>query len=435
MTEYKPETIAKKDVTYIRSEYKKNQTWETIKHLANKYDVPEGRILSYLGKLADSIREKRREAQREAVARQREKRQQKRWEKKDKHKKGEIPLHDKTITWFRLIPVGKDLRRESGKFTEDNFEYWFGMVQHLVSARVLYKTKELEHTADDWDFVKTFCKKYGYPSGFLSVNSRGLLPSLISSPLRGTRLKERTIALLIKGKARKLSPRNKTGKLGEAAGCARIKDVNGKHFLHVGSKDKEIIFEIYIRPDSEDDKYYKDLLRRIEVKESIDMKLSDERKYGRGFQAKVSGVKQLPEMHYCGEQYITVLPVVERLRGKYKVKIYDDSKLEQNATKLTFNEPWHLLAHVDGEQREGIMRTFIAKTVREIDRKRNHAKRPIIIYLEKQDDGSHKDLSSWLCEGKMFNKLLDKMSWVKGRMFKVDGQPQDLNNCLSRLDI
>lgn len=451
MTKYKhqPETLAEKDVTYIRmkfQELKQNglSTANAIKEIKKEYnkEIKEehnklsfGRIQWYLKELADDKREQDKQRQDEANQRQREQRQQKRWEKKDKYKIGEIPLHDKTMTWFSLIPVGKDLRRESGKFTESNFEKYLKMVQHLVSARVMYKTKELEKTADEWEFVTKFCEKNDYPSGFLGVNSRSLLPSLISSPLRGTRMKERTIALLIKGKARKLSKNSKTGKLGVTAGCARIKNVNEKHFLHVGSKEDEMIFEIYIRSDSEDDKYYEDLLRRINNVESMDMRVSDERKWGKGFQAKVSGVKQLPEFNYCGEQYITVLPVVEGLRGKYKVRIYDDSKLESDAKKLTFNVPWHLLAHADGKRREGVMRTFIAKTVKEIDQKRDHKKQPIVIYFEKQDDGSHKDLSSWLCEGKMFNKLLDKLSWVKGRMSKVDGQPQDLNSCLTRLSI
>jgi len=430
-----PETLAEKDVTAIREELRKNPNRETIKRLAREYGVSQGTIQRYGKETTDFAREDNRQRQQEAIDTQREKRQEKRWDKKDKFKVGEIPLHDKTMTWFSLIPVGKDLKRESGEFTEENFENYLKMVQHLVNARVMCKTKELEKSANDWDWVKKFCEKYNYPSGFIGVNSRSLLPSLISSPLRGTRMKERTIALLIKGKARKLSKTSKTGQLGITAGCARIKDVNGKHFLHVGSKDDEMIFEIFIHPDSEDDKYYQDLLRRINEVESMDMRISDERKWGKGFQAKVSGVKKLPEFNYNGEQYITVSPSVEMLRGKYKVAIYDDSKLPENSRKLTWNLPYYLIQNKSPDERSGIIRAFIQKSIRELDLKRSHNKQPIIIYFEKQDDKSHREISNWLSEGKMFNKLLDRLSWINGRMFKVDGEPQSLSDCLTRLSL
>lgn len=443
MTKYKhsPETLAEKDVATIREKARILKasglsTHQTIKEIQKDYpSLPYGRIQWYLKELADDKREQDKQLVRTKIENDREQRQQKRWEKKDKHKVGEIPLHDKTMTWFRLIPVGKDLLRESGKMTEENFEKHFKMVQHLVNARVMYKTKELERTANEWEWVRKFCEKNGYPSGFVGVNSRSLLPSLISSPLRGTRMKERTIAVLVKGKARKLSKKSKTGILGVTAGCARIKDVNDKHFLHVGSKEDEMIFEIYIRPDSEDDKYYTDLLRRINEVESMDMRISDERKWGNGFQAKVSGVKKLPEFNYSGEQYMTVLPCVEMLRGKYKVRIYDNTKTEENAKKLTWNLPYHLIKDKSPDERSGIIRAFIQKSVRELDIKRDHTKQTIVVYFEKQDDKSHREISNWLSEGKMFNKILDKLSWINGRMFKVDGQPQTLNSCLTRLSL
>jgi len=56
--EYSPETLAEKDVTYIREEYKKNSTMSTMKRLAKQYNVSVGRIQWYLGALADEKRER-----------------------------------------------------------------------------------------------------------------------------------------------------------------------------------------------------------------------------------------------------------------------------------------------------------------------------------------------------------------------------------------
>lgn len=119
MTRYnpRPETIAEKDVTYIREEFKQNPTWDTIKRLAKEKDVPEGRILSYLGKLADHIRGKRRKDIIEANKRWREQRNEKARDRRSRRRYADyytdekLSLSPRTIKQVRLVPKeGKSLK-------------------------------------------------------------------------------------------------------------------------------------------------------------------------------------------------------------------------------------------------------------------------------------------------------------------------------------
>lgn len=440
-----PVKIAEFDKTYIRDTYIKTPDTKTIKKLAKEYGVGFGDITFVLGKEADPIREENKQLEIDANIRQREQRQEKRWEKKDKQKYVEETLPDKTVWRCVGIPVGKDFKRGTGIYTEGNWKnIIMPEIHHLENSTIMRLNTQLIRMAHDSEYVSRFSEKHGYPTKLLDTHSRSTMPSLASSIIRGIKIKEDVLTVQVSGYSMNCGkchiPLNnericpKCGKLGgKTAGGARIKTIKDKSFLLVGN---ELIFELYIHPDNDEDKYYKKLLERLKSRTSLNLKIKDERKWGRGFQLYITGIRDIPETYYSGKPTILVFKPRVRLGiGAIECLIYQNGQQIKKMTPYHLN--WGTLKHLDSESKSGKIRSWIHHALDEVwiylERNNLFDHQPIALWLDVNDDHSHKEIRTWLSEGKFYNTLADKLSYRKGRLLKIPYQ--DLNSVMADLDV
>jgi hypothetical protein len=195
---------------------------------------------------------------------------------------------------------------------------------------------------------------------------------------------------------------------------------------------------MYIHPDNNEDKYYKNLLEKLEAGLSLSLKIKDERRWGRGFQFYIAGVRDIPETYYSGKPTILVFgPRIRLGVGAIDCTIYHNSQQIKKMTPYHFN--WGKLKHLSPEAKSGKIRSWIHKALDEVwiymERDNLFSHQPVAIWLDVNDDRSNREVGNWLSQGKFYYALADKLAYRRGRLFKIPYQDQGIKMAELNLDM
>ncbi len=226
------EKIAYKDVTYIRNEYKKNPTIETMKLLAIEYDVSIGTIQKYLGKLADNKRLNDKKLIKEANERKKEKTIEKNKEHKRKKNEGR---------WELPTIVTKSVELKPTKTQADMLYECFKVYRNLANF-VKEGEARIKETKQPYEYVKKFRGNNNkYNSHWLGSCVNVITNTILPTAIRGINLER--ISFPVCGK--------QTGR--NTSTDIDVKKINNKYYLIFNKEKIEILYQ------NHDDYYSKNI--------------------------------------------------------------------------------------------------------------------------------------------------------------------------------